>query len=226
MKQDSARDATFPGATRPPRRFGFGTRLAVFLLVSLRLAWGVPAWAADSTLAATKANRFIFWTEVTRLQGVERAVDVAFAHPGLNVVQPVDVAWVVDGAAPDVAAIATKPIQDTAEAGEPLGRFGAGILRAPIAIGATESSRYLLEASGRLVVRRPTNAPPPALATRFDSLALALGRDTPVDLAVSPLGILYVLAGNTVRVFVDPPAETPSIRFRSRPRYGRRSRSR
>ena len=212
MKRDSASSALFSGATWPPRRFRFGTWIASRFALGW-LAVAIPAAAADSTQSAGKSNRFIFWTEITRLQAVERAADVAFAHPGLNVVQPVDVAWVLDGAGRDVAAIACKPIQDTAEAGELLGRFGAGILRAPIAIGATEASRYVLEASGRLVVRRPTNAPPPALATRFDSLALGLGRDTPIDLAVSPLGVIYVLAGNTVRVFLDPPARDPLYTF-------------
>lgn len=179
----------------------------------MTLATAPGATAEESVAPTTKGNRFIFWTEVARLQGVEHAVDVAFAIPGLNIVQPVDVAWVIDGRSQDVVGIAAKPVQDMAEAGEVLGRFGAGMLREPIALAASEASRYILEASGRLIVRRPTNAPPPALATRFDSLTLALGRDRPVDLAVSAMGLVYVLAGNTVRVFSDPPAGAPLWTF-------------
>jgi hypothetical protein len=172
---------------------------------------------ADSTAATPSNRRFVFWTETAALRGAERAVDVTFAHPNLNIVQPMEVAWVVDAAAQDVAAIATKPIQDTAEAGETMGRFGNGILRRPIAIAATETSRYVLEASGRLVVRRPTHAPPPALATRFDSLALGLGRDQPLDLTVSSLGLIGVLAGNTVRIYTDPPAGAALYSFTVEP---------
>jgi len=214
LKLQVACSESISGAARPPRRFwrSGGRSWLLLAVLCATSSYGNSA-AADSTATAPKTNRFIFWTEVAPLQSVQRAVDVAFASPGLNIVQPVDVAWVLDGAAQDVVGIAAKPIQDTAEAGEALGRFGAGILRAPIALAATESSRFVLEASGRLIVRRPTHAPPPALATRFDSLTLALGRDRAVDLAVSSLGLIYVLAGNTIRVFADPPTGPPLWTF-------------
>jgi hypothetical protein len=173
------------------------------VLAAFAGAWSGPAegWGATAESDST-AQPVIVWEKVTPLAG-GRVADVAFSTPGLNIVEPVEMAWLLDVSAATLIAVASKPILGTAEAGEELGRRGAGLLRAPVAFFPAPAAQYVLEGDGRLLVLRSgwvdslwTGTPPAGTAG---------------DVAVGPGGLVYVLCGGEVHVYADGASTTPLL---------------
>ena len=180
-----------------------------------------PAWARLLTLAAVVAAsgaraqpgpaappatrdsaqaRVVFWPEVTTLVEAGRVRDVAFLNSGLNIVSAVEMAWCADAQSRTLVAVATKPIAGTAEAGEEMGRRAEGALVDPAAIYASAAGVLVLGQDARLLAFR---------SGWTDTLDLGPANGPARDLAVGPSGLVYILLGNEVRVFSDPPRGKP-----------------
>jgi hypothetical protein len=161
--------------------------------------------SADST-----PKSVIVWRNVTPLSSSGKVVDVAFTNPGLNVISPGEMVWLLDATTRGLVAVASKPIVGTASAGEEMGRRGTGTLRAPSALFAGASTQYVIEQDGRLVILR---------SGWVDSLDVgkgALGAER--DLAVGAGGLVFVLLGSEIRVYADPPGQAPILSLRLNPK--------
>lgn len=187
------------------------------LLAASALAWaGLPASAqelppavADSAGNAT-GKPIIVWRTAVPLLRTGKVMDVGFANPGLNIIAPGEMAWLLDAASGGLVAVAAKPIAGTAAAGEEMGRRGTGLLRSPVAFYAGFGVQHVLEQGGRLVVLR---------SGWVDSLDAGAGATGPErDIVVGPGGLIYVLAGSEVRVFADPPSPVPLITIHLAPK--------
>ena len=150
-------------------------------------------------------NRAVLWNDIVSLQPAGRIADVAFTSVGRNIVTPIEMVWALADSTHELVAIAARPIQGTADAGEEMGRRGAAILRAPVAMHSAQSGSYVLQADGHLVVLRSGAA--------ADSIDLGLAAGTARDVCVSTGGLVYVLTRDDVRVYTDPPARAPVWKF-------------
>jgi len=149
---------------------------------------------------ADSLNRAVLWHDVVPLAAASRVVDVAFAAVGRNIVTPVEIAWALADSAPELVAMAARPIAGTADAGEELGRRGAGLLRHPIALHTTTAGSWVLERDGRLVSLR---------GAQVDSVRLELGGYPARDLAVGDAGLVHVLTERDVRVWAQTAQGAP-----------------
>ena len=166
------------------------------------LAGLAAAETPDPNAAHTDSlNRAVLWNDVVRFATLSRVDDVAFTAAGRNIVTPVDIVWALADSTHDLVAVAARPITGTAEAGEEMGRRGAQLLRAPVALHVGMSGSFVLEKSGRLVVFRG--------GAVVDSIALATTASAPRDVFVSATGLVYILTTTDVRVFADPPGAAP-----------------
>jgi hypothetical protein len=171
------------------------------------LAGAALGWAAAGAQPAPHeagesdqpVKKFVVWNEITLLPSVRGGVDVAFMAMGRNIVNPVEMVWVLESGG-ELAAVAAKSIDGTATAGEEMGRRGRGVLRGPRAVDVCQRGSYVLETGDRLVVMR---------SAQIDSLQLTPGPDGVRDLAVGANGLLYVLLGSELRVYADPPTGAP-----------------
>ncbi len=146
-------------------------------------------------------NRAVVWNGVVRCATLSQVNDVAFTAVGRNIVTSVDILWALADSTHDLVAVAARPIKGTADAGEEMGRRGAALLHAPVALHVGTSGTFVLEKNGRLVMFRS--------GTVVDSVALAMPAGTPRDVFVSTAGLVYILSTTEVRVFGDPPGATP-----------------
>lgn len=202
-----------PGGCKAPASFAACIPLGLVILgMSFAFAVALAQESAHPHSEAAPAtadpdNQHIFWTDAARLEGPEHAVDVAFQATGRNIINPVEAAWVVDAARGDLVVAASKPIRETADAGDFLGRRGVGTLRQPMALHVTQTGRYVLEQAGRVVVQRGGDG------AVTDSFQLRPGRGPFQDLTVSLAGLVYVLTAEEVRIYADPILEPPLWRI-------------
>jgi len=152
---------------------------------------------AQSQAELDSLNRAVLWNDIVAFRAAGRVADVAFTSVGRNIVTPVEMVWALADSTHELVALAARPIQGTAEAGEEMGRRGGKVLRAPVAMHSAPSGSYVLQADGRLVVLRSGAA--------LDSVDLHLKPGTARDVCVSAGGLIYVLTRDDVRVYTDPP---------------------
>ena len=97
-------------------------------LVLATLARSQPAAPKHADLERNPTQKFVVWNTVTSLTAIEQAADVAFTSMGRNIVNPVSMVWVLQSSG-SLVAVASKPIEETAEAGEEMGRRGQQAVR-------------------------------------------------------------------------------------------------
>jgi hypothetical protein len=158
----------------------------------LELAKSVDAGADSAGVAV--------WREPLELPLPGRAADVSFLATSRNIVQAADIAWCAASETKVLVAVASRPIPETAAPGEEIGRRGAGLLHDPVALHVNPAGQFVLDADHRLVILR---------SGWTDSVALAPFRGSGRDVVVGTSGLVYVLAGDEVRVFLDPPGPEP-----------------
>jgi hypothetical protein len=179
-------------------------------LASTMLALPAAGQAPQPAAPDSAPKPVIVWRNVTPLAQGSRIVDIAFTNPGLNIINPGEMAWLLDATSKGLLAVAAKPIAGTASAGEEMGRRATGLLRAPAAVFAAAATQYVLEQAGRLVILR---------SGWVDSVDVGSdARGTERDIAVGAGGLVYVLLGGEVRVFADPPGKSPLLTLRLDPK--------
>lgn len=195
------------GAVGPPSRFGRAIRAGMSSLVlALPVAARAQAPAdgakpaSSAQAAADSAPGVAVWRETLQLPVPGRVTDVSFLATSRNIVHPADIAWCADTDTRALVAVASRPIPGTASPGEEMGRRGAGALGHPVALHVHAAGQFVLEADGRMEILR---------SGWTDSVALAPFRGAGRDVVVGTSGLVYVLAGDEVRVFPDPPSPDP-----------------
>ena len=199
------------GARRGPVVFGgavFGgvdlgstRRLAVGLVLSLLAAVAQAQPLATEPPADPEADEklpFILFDENVQLSEPGGAADVSFVVSGFNTVIPNNLIWLIRPGHGGIVALASRPIQDTAKAGEEMGAHGQAESRHPAALQVTDKATYVLDASGMLYVFRTDST---------DSMRVGSGVVGSSDLAIGLSGLVYVLWGNTVAVFAEGAAQ-------------------
>ena len=145
----------------------------------------------------------ILFSERVQVAADGRATDVSFATTGLEIIQPNDMVWIADPTAPGIAAVASRPIKDTAKAGEVMGRRGESALHRTAALHVGPDEVHAISEAGMLVALRSGWA---------DSVRVGRGIARSADLDVSAPGLVCVLWGDTVSVYGEPPS-APLWRF-------------
>jgi hypothetical protein len=125
-------------------------------------------------------------------------VDVSFATTGNDVIAPTNMVWIADPTQPGYRAVASRPIPETAKAGEFLGSRGEQLVRNTAALDVGRQRTHALSHQGRLVVVEGVSA---------DSVDVAETLATAVDLDVSLTGLIAVLWGKQVSVYANPSSE-------------------
>jgi hypothetical protein len=111
--------------------------------------------------------------------------------------------WIADPTQTGIVGIASRPIIETAKAGELMGRRGPHLLRNTAAVAVTPQGVFALSESGWLTVLREDSA---------DSLEVGKTLATAIDVDANSNGLIFVLWGSRVEVFT-PPLRAPLWSF-------------
>ena len=201
------------GAGDDPRfRFqGFAREQAM----RLRWALGMTGLLLLPVLATTQETgskmdekeikEYILFHQIVQVAPSGGARDVSFAQGNLEAYKPHEVVWVLDAQKPGLAGIASRPIRETARAGEAMGRIGDGRWRAGEAahVRAGQDGAYVLESNGLLWWLR---------GGKVDSLRIGNGVASAADVDGNSSGLIAVLWGREVLVFLSIPGP-PLWRF-------------
>jgi hypothetical protein len=164
-----------------------------WLLLGL-LCVGLPLWA-QSERESTLSDADILFNEIVPLAAHGGALDVSFVQGNLEVVKMNRVAWVLDPRAAGLHAVACRPIPETAKAGESLTWLGEQLLRGGEAVHVRDGQdgAFVLTSRGTLIR---------LVGGEIDSVSVARGLGTAADVDANPSGLLAVLWGREVRVFL------------------------
>lgn len=180
-----------------------------------RLAMGMtgllllPALAmtqeTGSKLDEKEIKEYVLFHQIVEVAGRGGARDVSFAQGNLEAYKPHEIIWVLDAKNPGLSGIASRPIRETAKAGEPMGRLGEGRWQAGEAahVRSGQDGAYVLESNGLLWCLRGGQA---------ESLRIGTGVTSAADIDGNSSGVVAVLWGRQVQVFLDIPG-TPLWRF-------------
>jgi hypothetical protein len=186
------------------------TRVAAALVLALLAAVAQAQPLATEPPADPEADEklpFILFDENVQVSEAGGASDVSFVASGFNTVIPANLIWLIRPGQGGIVALASRPIQDTAKAGEEMGAHGKAEARHPTALQVTDTATYVLDASGMLYVFRTGGT---------DSVRVGSGVVGSSDVAIGLSGLVYVLWGNTVAVF-EAGAPKPTWSFEVAP---------
>ncbi|HZM16590.1 MAG TPA: hypothetical protein VFE28_11365 [Candidatus Krumholzibacteria bacterium] len=174
-------------------------------LLALLAAGNAGAQTTTPEPSPAEVKEYILFSEIVRVAAPGKALDLSFGQGNTGSVKPDDVVWILDPTAPGLAGIACRPIRDTAKAGEAMGRLGGTELRGGVAthVRSGQEGAYVLDADGRLWLWR---------GGRADSLRVGKGIATSTDVDANGSGLLAVLWGKEVLVFLGFPSP-PAWRF-------------
>ncbi|MFQ5601491.1 MAG: hypothetical protein ACE5G2_13185 [Candidatus Krumholzibacteriia bacterium] len=161
-------------------------------------AFGAPVWGQQGASPIDEDAAYILFHEIVQVASPGRARDVSFVNTGLNIVMPAELVWIADPGSPGIIAVASRPIKDTAKAGEVLGSRGLQVIRGTAALHVGDNITCAVSESGRLTV---------VGGVFVDSLEVGGSIASAVDVDVSPSGLIYVLWGDRVTVYSNPPDE-------------------
>lgn len=184
------------GDVAPVSCFQPGRKLLMKRFAGLGLAvLGVAAAFAQAP-EPTEEEKLIMFDEVVQVAAAGRALDVSFPTTGHDVVRPTSMVWIADPTQTGIRAIASRPIPETAKAGEFLGSRGEQFVRDTAALDVGPGSAVTLSERGRLVVVQ-------AAGTDSADVARSVSLATAMDLDVSLTGLVAVLWGKRVAVYAD-----------------------
>ena len=157
------------------------------------------------TLSDAEVQEFVLFDEMVQVAADGRALDVSFAQGGFDVVTPSSIVWTLDPTAPGVWAMASRPIQDTAKAGERMGQLGGTAVRqgAALHVRAGQEGTYVLTPGGALLLLRDGKVDSTQAGATFAASA---------DVDANASGVVAVLWGREVLVYVAVPG-APLWRF-------------
>jgi len=173
------------------------------LAAALAVAGLLVAGGLRSQELSPEDEAIILFSERVQVAADGKATDISFQSTGLEIIQPNDMVWIADPTAAGIQAVASKPIKETAKAGETMGRRGENIFRHTAALDVGPEQVVALSESGLLVTSRGGVA---------DSAQVGRGIARSMDIDLSSAGLIYVLWGDTVSVYGMPPA-APLWRF-------------
>lgn len=175
------------------RWFGFGF---LILLVALPVVGQEPL---ESKLSDAEVKELILFNEIVQACPEGRALDVSFAQGGFEVIQGSSIVWTLDPTAPGLWATASRPIRETAKAGEKMGQRGGDAVREGVAlhVRAGQEGAYVLTAGGSLLT---------LTAGGVDSVRVASTFASSIDLDANLSGVVAVLWGREVALYASPPA--------------------
>ena len=168
----------------------------MLLLTATLLALPLGAQEPPDPMSEGEVQEYILFNEIVPIAGPGGALDVSFPRGGLEVVQPDRIVWVLDPESGGLHGLAARPIPETAKAGESLGRLGQQRLRGGTAVHVREGTAgvHVLTSRGTLI--RLAQGP-------MDSASVASGLAMATDVDANPSGLLAVLWGEQVRVFLE-----------------------
>lgn len=181
-------------------------RRLVLGAVSILVAAGTArAQRAVEAPDAQEIKEYILFSEIVRVAAPGRGQDISFAQGNAGQVKPDDVVWVLGPQETNLQGVASRPIRDTAKAGEPLGRLGGDAWRdgAAVHVRGGQDGAYVLDHAGRLWLWR---------SGRADSVRIGQGLPTAADVDGNSSGLIAVLWGHEVAVCLGFPS-APMWRF-------------
>ncbi len=183
-------------------------RLALGMTGLLLLPVLATTQETGSTMDEKEIKEYILFHQIVQVAASGGARDVSFAQGNQEAYKPKphEVVWVLDAKNPGLAGIASRPIRETAKAGESMGRIGDGKWRAGEAAhvrAGQDGGAYVLESNGLLWCLRGGQA---------DSLRIGNGVASAADLDGNSSGVIAVLWGREVLVFLAIPGP-PLWRF-------------
>ena len=143
---------------------------------------------------------YVIFNETIMVSAPGHARDLCFEDTGFNLIRTNQMIWVADPQAAGVQAIASRPIRDIAKAGEAMGSRAAALAGEVVAVSITQTDTYLIDSRAMLFVIHKG---------WVDSLRLATSLAAQVDIVGSNSQLSYVLWGDEVRVYSNPPKAEP-----------------